>query len=63
MKGDVRNTLTLPFENGLLDLPANPLEGVFIDARPLQSSSIDWSQLLTCKQGDKGWSLALQRAG
>lgn len=61
MKGDVRNTLTLPFEQGLLDLPAS--QGVFFNARPLQSSGIDWPKLLTCEQGHRGDYLSLERAG
>ncbi len=62
MKGDARDTLTLPFEKGLLDLPAGTPGGLFLNARPLNTHNLNWQNLLTCEQGQRADFVALGSA-
>ncbi len=60
MKGDVRDTLILPFEKGTLEFPAFGNRGIFLNAQSLRSSE-DWQSVLDCEQSVRGNFLELQQ--
>ena len=60
MKGNARDTLTLPFEKGDLELPTPDSRGVFLNAQALRSS-IEWESILDCEQSDRGKYLELEQ--
>ena len=63
MRGNVRDTLILPFKREILEAPAPGTNGVFLGAQCLDSDPANWTDLLICEQHLRGEFLELQRSG
>lgn len=60
---DQRNTLQLPFEQGIVAAPQDSENWLFLNADALPRSDIDWASQLTCEQGFRPTFNALEQAG